>query len=218
MDRLEEIFKRQREYLATLGPIYRKNGFPDGSMPFDLNDRHDQEQFRLLAWRITEEVYEALAALKQYNNPEISEDLKTAFTEEMADVLHFLIELALVTGVSEFELITGLEGRVRTAECDEDMLSGLFLTIRETPAFKRIGPDYHSVLLGSLAETMMTFRQRPWRTDNRPTDRGAFVHSLAKTFIVFIISCLQNGLTADSLYEAFFLKAKINDERIKAQL
>src|SRR5262249_568360 len=103
-DKLTDIFKHQEEYMRKLVPTYLHNGFTKHKdWPWDLNGRDSQEEFRLLGWRFTEEVLEAGECYYTMSEPMRSEALK----EELADALHFLIELAIVSGTRQPELLTG---------------------------------------------------------------------------------------------------------------
>src|SRR5215467_11865710 len=100
-DKLIEIFEHQEAYMHKLLPTYIHNGFGEhASWPWDLNGRKSQEQFRLLAWRYTEEIIEAG---ETYYGSSNHENLK----EELADALHFLIELCIASGVRRAEMLTG---------------------------------------------------------------------------------------------------------------
>src|SRR4051812_33855681 len=102
MDHLAEIFDAQEKLLRSLAPIYEHNNFYEKNLfPFSLDSRHSQEEFRLLAWRINEEVYEAL----QEWDARIEDD----YREEVADVMHFFAELAIICGFSSVEVATNNE-------------------------------------------------------------------------------------------------------------
>lgn len=222
MDRLAEIFKRQQEYCRSLAAAYQSNGLFDYSaeMPWSLDSRVDQEHFRLLAWRITEEITEAveyheMAIDHKKSWASVARGSASLFREEVADALHFLIELALATGVTEGELLSGVQ-RVEARPPTIDHLSYLFDCVaREygTEDLKLTIPQAWAFVIYTLGHTMHLLRQRPWRTDDRRTDRKAWVMGMYTLFYAFVRACLKSEISADDLYEAYFAKAKINDAR-----
>lgn len=208
-DRLAEMFQAKKEFLKTLAPIYRRNHFPDWSIPFELNGRHDQEYFRLLAWRVNEELIEAVEVYYECID---TESYEGKFREEMVDSLHFLIELCLATGVSEGELVSGFEGH---ATEDYDYLGRAFLHMGKCS--EETIPQRVAFVGYKLGLAMHCLRQRPWRTDDRPTNRSLFVARMYGTWSTYIAACIRSHISAEALYEAFFAKSKINDQRIAEQ-
>src|SRR5882762_11302998 len=106
MDKLAEIFERQAQYVRSLTPTYLANGFQAHAepMPWPLDSRHAQEEFRLLAWRFIEEVGEAIETYE--NNPRYKKGIQD-YIEEVSDALHFFTELCIASGVTREVLLTG---------------------------------------------------------------------------------------------------------------
>lgn len=209
MDRLAQIFERQAAYLKSLRPIYRQNGFllHAGQWPLSFQGRHEQEEFRLLAWRFTEELVEAEEAY-ECGTP------RCDYHEEMADALHFLVELCLATGITHTVLVTGVEDLVPAfPKSGMDSLDYVFDRINADEIHSP--PFFNAIRALSLA--MMNLRQRPWRTDNRSSDFPRFALMMQATFYSFINNCVRTGITAEDLTRAYFLKGKINDERTAQQ-
>ena len=74
-------------------------------VPVNLHDRHDQQYLKDFAWRITEEIGEAMNTLK--NKPWKQSELTTDvdhFKEELIDGFHFYVELLILTGFSPRDL------------------------------------------------------------------------------------------------------------------
>jgi dUTPase len=211
MDRLSEIFKRQREYLATLEPIYRANGdtihsFP---MPWMLDNRKAQEEFRLLAWRMTEEIVEATEL--HYECVDHYDDYFEKFKEEIADAFHFFVELCLATGTT----VEILNQEFISEAYSPDSLTAVFTFC--SSGDKWTIPQGWAYVTYKLGIAMHKLRQRPWRTDNRPTNKDQFYASMTATFLTFISACKRSGIDADALYDAYFAKSKINYERAAQQ-
>lgn len=208
MDRLDQIFARQAEYVTALAPTYVKNGFARHACPFpwEVDSRKDQEEFRLLAWRYTEELVEAQNTWFQPHSPQ----RMLEYREEMADALHFFVEICLATGIGPDELCTGIFAVA--PECRD----------RLDFSFKMVGSHYEAPMVSdtwfeairAVALAMMRFKQRPWRIDYRPTDRAGFMMAMHLAWFSFVRACIYSNITAEELYHAYFRKAKTNDQRI----
>lgn len=207
--RLTEIFQRQYEYVKSLHPIYAVNGFykEQAKFPWPIDDRKAQEAFRLLAWRCTEEVIEAVEL--HFECVDHFSEYEAKFNEEVADAFHFFVELCLATGISPGDLVSEVE------EC-VDGLSASF-------GFCGRGDDHETIpqrwafFTYKLGLAMHYLRQRPWRTDDRPTDVKAFRAAMIGAYLTFISACKRSNINADTLYNAYFAKSKINDERTAQQ-
>ena len=108
-DKLEFIFKTQKELLDKYLVIEGKNGIGLGmvkSVPVNLHDKIGQYVIKDYAWRITEELGEAMNCLK--NKPWKATHMQTDevhFKEELIDAFHFFVELLLVAGVEDKDLV-----------------------------------------------------------------------------------------------------------------
>lgn len=213
MDRLAQIFERQAEYLKSLRPIYRQNNFSlhAAPWPLDFQDRHCQEEFRLLAWRFTEEMVEAMETFENLAP-------RLAYHEEISDALHFLIELCIATGISYTDLITGMAGTTHEGTSfgpgpGEDSLDFVFSRVSLDPIYSA---RWYAPIR-SISMAMMQLRQRPWRTDDRESNQPRFLLMMHATFYAFVNTCVRTGMNAEDLHRAYFAKAKINDERTASQ-
>jgi hypothetical protein len=167
-----------------------------------------QEEFRLLAWRITEEIYEALEVMRASEGEDIP-----AFREEVSDVLHFIIELAIVSGVIENDLVFWPSSGFKIDD-SRDYLSLIF----DAEALKGQFSSNWTGVVEYLAKMMMLLKQRPWRTDDRPTDPQIWKLSFFWFFRSFVRACINSDIDADVLHAEFFSKAKINDQRQSEQI
>ena len=105
-DLLTAIFARQRELMEKYHPIEQANGLlisPD--VPVNLDDAKGQQRLKDFAWRITEEIGEAMNCLK--NKPWKQTQMLTDqdhYFEELADAFHFIIELFILSGIDAQKL------------------------------------------------------------------------------------------------------------------
>lgn len=209
MDKLQEIFERQEKYLISLRPTYLRNGFLKhaSQFPWPLDDRHYQEEFRLLAWRYTEELIEATEVCYA-----ISPMGREVLHEEVSDALHFFIELCIVSGVSRGELLLGIPC-IPIEDSKSEGLDWVFSEVGKNRFFLNQVNGPFEPSIRALAVAMMTLRQRPWRVDHRPTDRRQWVLGLHLAFRALVEDCIRNRITAKELHEAYFKKASVNDQR-----
>jgi hypothetical protein len=211
MDHLAEIFQEQEKLLRSLAPIYEHNEFFNkNKFPLSIDGRHSQEEFRLLAWRITEEVYEAL---QEWDRGMDRDEDK--YREEVADVMHFFAELAIICGLSSTEVATGGEAGLLLPGADYLELS--FQRVQLYPL--RMEPrEAWGMFLTTVANLMMEFRQRPWRTDERLTDPAEMRKKFALAWFSFCTSCAITGVSARILHWHYFKKHRINEERRKSAM
>lgn len=216
--KLESIFKRQAEFVQSLRPIYLHNGFHRhaSAMPWPINVREVQEEFRLLAWRTTEEVYEAIQVYRVSFDPDLGwhePEGEAKFREEVADALHFFVELCLAVGIASRGVIFYYEGICVPME--QDALDWVFRFVGARPDDPVV--MRWNLFVERLARAMMLLKQRPWRTDHRPTDDRRLNAAMASAFVSFIAACRRSGINAQALHDAYFNKGKVNDKRTADQ-
>lgn len=209
-DRLAEIFNRQAQFVESLHPIHLANDMWAGPYPLLLDSRRDQEHFRLLAWRCTEELIEAVECHYECVDMETYDG---KFKEEMADALHFLIELCLAMGITEGELVSGYEDTILNPGVDQ--LGYCFWQCGK--AAEGTIPERIGNVGYKLGLAMHQLRQRPWRTDNRPTNRTLLVGKMHATWFTFVTACKRAGVNSNELYDAYFKKGVVNDQRTAQQ-
>ena len=102
-DGLKAIFDRQKELMAKYHDIELRSGLMQTEdCPVKLDDKRGQARIKDFAWRVTEEVGEALDAY--YQNDMVH------FAEELIDGLHFLTELTILSGLDYPIMIKDKDG------------------------------------------------------------------------------------------------------------
>jgi len=100
-DKFELIFAKQMELMKKYEEIEGSNGLLQTSdIPVDLHDCKGQARLKDFAWRVTEEIGEAMNCLK--NKPWKQTHMLTDeehYLEELADAFHFFIELCILSGM-----------------------------------------------------------------------------------------------------------------------
>jgi dimeric dUTPase (all-alpha-NTP-PPase superfamily) len=202
--RLEAIFNKQRSHMEKYAEIEDHNGLlQTPAIPVDLNDRFGQARLKDFAWRISEELGEALDSLAK------GED--AAYDEELSDVLHFLTELTILAGYTPQDIAGG-------DDTEEDLLFILFTeAVQIIPTGSKRNYQhltlFTGIVLQELALTMNCLKNKPWKQSHRETDVELFRQRLISTWIAFIALCIVADIDSDKLYDLYFGKAAINDQR-----
>ena len=106
-DKLELLFARQRELMEKYEPIERANGLLQTSdVPVKLDSYQGQARLKDFAWRITEELGEAMNCLKMKpwkQTPQVTD--REHYLEELVDAAHFFFELLILSGFTPAELV-----------------------------------------------------------------------------------------------------------------
>jgi hypothetical protein len=100
--RLEEQWEQQKEFIKLL---QERRGFP--SIPIDITSKQGQKFLKDLTHDCMHELFEANICLKNaksHRQTEIVEFGREAYIEELVDVLHYLYEIAIYSGVTLDEL------------------------------------------------------------------------------------------------------------------
>lgn len=105
-DMLECIFARQLELMEKYQEIEKASGLLQTEMiPVDIHSKEGQARLKDFAWRVTEELGEAMNTLK--NKPWKQTHMVTDvnhYMEEISDAFHFFIELCVLSGLGPKEL------------------------------------------------------------------------------------------------------------------
>lgn len=99
-DKLEAIFQRQKELMEKYHKIEKANGLLQTEfVPVNIDAAAGQARLKDFAWRITEELGEAMNCLKNkpWKQTQMETD-RTHYEEEIIDAFHFFIELCILSG------------------------------------------------------------------------------------------------------------------------
>lgn len=205
-DRLEDIFARQRELMEKYHPIEAKNGLLITSdIPVNIHDARGQYRLKDFAWRITEELGEALEAL------EIHSELVEHFDEELADALHFLVEFTILAGVSpEYYLVPEIKFQDRLETLYYDATQEMVNNLGRKPMHLAMRVGY---FVKALAMTCNTLKNKPWKQTQMMTDESYFRENLRTTWIRFCQISLAAGVGPQELFDLYFRKSRVNEFR-----
>ncbi len=197
-DRLEEIFKRQHELAKRYQEVEERSGVGRALVAgrrFDLDDIRCQYVLKDFAWRTMEEVGEALDAQVNGGSPDHAH-------EEIADGLHFLTELCILAGVGP--------GDIDLAVGEGDMLDRTFR------AGMSVGGSLHA-FVQKIGMAMNCLKQKPWKQTSFRTDVTRLKFWLILSYRAYCGLAAEFGMTAESLYDLYFKKNKVNNFRIDSK-
>ena len=198
-DRLIKIFEKQKKLMIKYEAIEKKNGLlQTDKVPVDINSFEGQARLRDFAWRITEETAEALQVYFMSGIRTIE------FKEEISDILHFLVEFTILSGLSldsftsdNCKILDKWDILFMRNDIDKDM------TI-EWAALR---------FLIQLGMTVNLLKNKAWKQTLQEVYINKFYTSLSSTWDDFIVFAIAAGFLPDSLYEAYMDKNSINQHR-----
>ena len=206
-DRLELIFQKQRELILKYHDIEKKNGLlQTEEMPVNLNDRKGQARIKDFAWRVMEEVGEAMDAIL------IDKDY-THYCEELIDALHFLTELTINAGFTPDDLIpenTPTEGFKDKLDviCHMVSIDGM----EEEGSISSVRNLLCTELVRNLGMTCNCLKNKPWKQSMMLTDETQFLSHLRLTWWLYMY-WLAYEMGCDGIYTVYFKKNEVNKFR-----
>lgn len=209
-DRLQAIFQRQQELWDKYHHIEVESGARISEhCPVNLHDRKDQLQIKDYAWRVIEEVGEAIDASQT----------KDHYQEELVDGLHFLTEMTILVGLGWDQLIPE-ELRVEGTDHLEDLVirskSDMTAMFGENPREDPL-PYLVSNLVMELGMMCNCLKNKPWKQSMMMTDEAAFYGRLRRVWGVYVTLLLNSGLDADGITDTYLRKSQVNKFRQRSQ-
>lgn len=101
-NKLEVMFKQQQDFIGLLQEL---RNHP--AVPLDLKDKQSQQFLRNLAYECMAELFESNLLLKNSKAHRKTEDVefdRSAYIEELTDVLHYFFGIVICSGVTLDEL------------------------------------------------------------------------------------------------------------------
>lgn len=196
-DKLEAIFNRQKELMEKYHYIEQRSGLlQTEDCPVDLNDKRGQARLKDFSWRVTEELGEALDALR-------IQDFEH-YSEELIDGLHFLTELSILSGV-EFKFLSDYS--------EEDSLEYLYnKNKRDISELNNLITTY----VENIGMMCNCLKNKAWKQTNMLTDKNNFFNKLKSVWDIYI-SILSTQLTCDDIVDIYLRKSQVNKFRQRSQ-
>lgn len=193
---LRAIFDRQKELMEKYHDIEFKSGLMQTEdCPVNLDDKRGQARIKDFAWRITEEIGEALDAIEN----ESGESALLHFHEELVDGLHFLTEMTILTGydLPEYTTLKDLieEGSYRDCYTLNDLVSD------------------HVMYLGMMCNCL---KNKPWKQSMMKTNKENFYKHLKLVWSNYIAILTSQDLTEEEITDLYLKKSQVNQFRVRS--
>ena len=190
---LRAIFDRQKELMEKYHDIEFRSGLMQTEdCPVNLDDKRGQARIKDFAWRITEEIGEALDAIEN----ESGESALLHFHEELVDGLHFLTEMTILTGydLPEYTTLKDLieEGSYRDCYTLNDLVSD------------------HVMYLGMMCNCL---KNKPWKQSMMKTNKENFYKHLKLVWSNYIAILTSQDLTEEEITDLYLRKSQVNQFR-----
>lgn len=188
---LKAIFTRQKELMEKYHDIELKSGLlQTEDCPINLDDKRGQARIKDFAWRITEEIGEAIDALEN----EEGESALLHFHEELIDGLHFLTEMTILSGydiTKDYTLKDLIEPRSNLFSLSELVYS-------------------HVHYLGMMCNCL---KNKPWKQTMMKTNKENFYYHLRLVWFNYMKILTREGLTEDEIVDIYLKKSQVNKFR-----
>lgn len=200
-DKLEAIFDRQKELMGKYHEIEKRSGLlQTEDCPVNLDDKKGQARIKDFAWRLTEEVGEALDALLGDNDME-------HFNEELVDGLHFLTELTIMAGVDAKEIVSLV---VKAEVPVKDSLETICDFVNSKTY---VLPCAMTTLIRKLGMMCNTLKNKPWKQSHMRTDKEVFREKLGEVWEAYIHILVNSLGTAEDIADVYLKKSQVNKFR-----
>ena len=193
---LRAIFDRQKELMEKYHDIEFRSGLMQTEdCPVNLDDKRGQARIKDFAWRITEEIGEALDAIEN----ESGESALLHFHEELVDGLHFLTEMTILTGydLPEYTTLKDLieEGSYRDCYTLNDLVSD------------------HVMYLGMMCNCL---KNKPWKQNMMKTNKENFYKHLKLVWSNYVAILTSQDLTEEEITDLYLRKSQVNQFRVRS--
>lgn len=190
----ELIFAKQHQLAEKYIPVEDKNGLRwTTDYPVAIDSGKGQSQLKDMAWRAIEEVAESMEALF------ITKDSRDHSNEELADGLHFITELLLLSGLTskDVDLEININTLKKGAENSDERYLGFWLMV-------------------SLGKAMNNLKMKPWKQTPMKTDISKLKIDLIDAYHNYIILMLK-FMTPLEILNYYFSKSEVNNFRIRSK-
>lgn len=193
---LPQIFSEQTRLLEKYKGIEKLPPYP-----LDVDNAQHQIIVKDFLWRVTEELCEGMELYEKRNQP----DIGVLFYEELADALHFYVELFLLLGV------------------DWDKLKQLlnindpgvwYFNVQANVRRRSLGQKaFHNNVMQCIYYMGLAgncLKNKPWKQTQMLTDKSKLFRLLCVGFaeLIGVIAGLNKSL--DDLYVIYMKKAAVN--------
>lgn len=200
MDYLADIFERQRKHNSEFRPLQISSGSILGNpLPLSPDVIPDCTELHLGLHWFNLELREVLFSLPDDRS------------EEIADCFHFLVDFAILCGLTEDDVIP-LPDDIPLPE--ERLAYMLSASEQESLTFERWEENARFCILAAL-NVADVLKNKPWKQTIRATNQAEFRRRLYGVFYWFGAVVRTAGMSAEDLYQAYISKSEINHQRVR---
>ncbi|HDK41808.1 MAG TPA: hypothetical protein ENG87_00395 [Candidatus Pacearchaeota archaeon] len=206
MDNLDLIFEEQMSLIKKYSVIENHNvkHVLIKDIPVNIDSVKGQIILKDRLWRVTEECGELYEAMVEEN--------KSHILEEISDILHFMLELMILSGISPKYLCSEI---IRSDYNNNCKLKIIFFN---TDFFRYIlNKDLIFDIIMPLTFAGNCLKNKPWKQAFIITDIKKYHKYIIDSFVCLIKLCKYYGISSEDLYELYITKNKINQKRIKTK-
>lgn len=192
------IFARQKELMAKYEGIEERNGLLEThDVPVDIDSYKGQARLKNFAWRVTEELTEALEPVYANNftlAPNSEDYIHTI--EEYIDAVHFMAELTILSGLDD-QPIFDISPKERV-----EINNPFYLVINTM------------LVIMNLGLAMNCLKNKPWKQTHVTTDVEKYSQYIVNAGKVLTLILRDYfGLQGDKLANCYLNKADVNKFR-----
>lgn len=197
-DILKAIFEKQWEVAEKYVEIEKMGDLlTPARIATNFDTQLGQAWLKDFAWRVTEELGESFEAI--YQHEELTDDLKLHYYEELADALHFFVELCLIAGIKSTDL-TPIEEIEKNAWDGYDLVPGSVDYVQQA----------HWNVIYQLTLFCNCLKNKKWKQTQMMTDRPKAIGYLQASYKALILCFKNPGLTDADIYDMYFKKNQVN--------
>lgn len=197
-DRLRIMWGKQLSLAQKYHEIEHKNGFDVGdSLYVNVDTPKGQARLKEFSWRVTEELMEALEALKLGHDDH--------FWEEISDSMHFLLELEIMLDNKPLDIYG----------CGPVPVCRLEAMLQDSTSFECLSDAVLQVVY-YLGIAMNCLKQKPWKQSHQLTDKVVFFNYIDLAFRALLDIYATGGKDADFAYKTYFKKSLVNNFRMES--
>lgn len=203
-DLLKAIFDRQKSLMGKYHDIELRSGLlQTEDCPVNLDDKRGQARIKDFAWRVTEELGEALDAKAHQDH----------YQEELIDGLHFLTELTILAGKDYDTIISDHIPKYHEDHLQDLVCNGKFLIEDRGRADIEF---WVSKFIESLAMMCNCLKNKPWKQSMMKTDREAFYSRLTDAWCCYTTILVASGMSGRDIANIYLKKSQVNKFRIRS--
>jgi len=196
---LQAIFEKQWKLAEKYKDIEgMEDLLSEKRLKTNLDTQFGQIWLKDFCWRVTEELAESIEPV--YMHEELTDEMRQHYIEELADALHFFVELCIIAGYSENDF-----------KNIEDITTEVITEIENENA-DQLAANHWSVVyyLGLFANCL---KQKKWKQTHQLTDRKKAFSNLNKAYEALIMAMKFAGCTDEDIYSFYFKKNAVNQFR-----